>query len=223
LFHSENVFCHKLGIKKVSVSFATQRQNMIESQVRTNDVSDLPIIHAMEIIPREEFVDEKDAKFAYAEVEVSAKSGRKLLKARDFSKLAQACQINPGQNVLIIAGSGCYSAAVFSHLKANVTIVDSIEPANNNFTFIKDDINTLSEIKDGAYDIVFVDGAVEEIPENWFNKLRDGGKLAAICYDSSVGTAKVFVKSNEIVASRNFFEAKPPKLAELNRKIEFSL
>lgn len=208
---------------KVTVSFEAQRQNMIESQVRTNDVSDLNLINAISSINREEFVADSKISFAYAELEVESKSGRKLMKARDFSKLAQFAKIDPQNNVLVIAGSGGYSANVFKAMKTSVTIVDNKKCEFADITSIEDDIIVLKKIANDAYDVIFVDGGVETISPKWFDKLKENGRLALIQYETSVGVAKIFVKANGIVASKNYFEAKPPKLSETLKAHEFSL
>ncbi len=205
----------------VTVSFEEQRKNMIESQVRTNDVSDLALINAMSKVARENFVDEGNQKFAYAELDVKSKSGRTLMKVRDFSKLAQAAKVNSGEKVLIIGGSSGYSAEVFSQIGADVTIVDTIKCDFKNL--VTSDLSNLENIADDSFDLIFVDGGVETISKNWFAKLKNNGRLAVINYLTNVGVAQIYVKSNNVVASKNYFEAKPPKMPEFMRQVEFTL
>lgn len=205
----------------VTVSYEEQRKNMIESQVRTNDVSDLALINAMSIVARENFVAEGSQKFAYAELEVKSKTGRALMKVRDFSKLAQAAKVNSGEKVLIIGGSSGYSAEVFSQIGADVTIVDSIKCDFKNF--VSSNLDKLENIADDSFDLIFVDGGVETISKNWFAKLKNNGRLAVINYLTNVGVAQIYVKSNNVVASKNYFEAKPPKMPEFIRQAEFTL
>ncbi len=194
---------------------------MIESQVRTSDVSDLALINSMLDVAREDFVDEANHKFAYAELEVKSKTGRPLMKARDFSKLAQAAKIYAGEKILIIGGSAGYSAAVFTKIGANVTIVDSVDVDMPNS--IKSDLSKLENISDESFDLIFVDGGVETVSKNWFAKLKNNGRLAVINYLSNVGVAQIYVKSNNVVSSKNYFEAKPPKMPEFKRQVEFTL
>lgn len=205
----------------MTVSFEEQRKNMIESQVRTNDVSDLALINAMSKVARENFVDEGNQKFAYAELDVKSKSGRTLMKVRDFSKLAQAAKVNSGEKVLIIGGSSGYSAEVFSQIGADVTIVDTIKCDFKNL--VTSDLSNLENIADDSFDLIFVDGGVETISKNWFAKLKNNGRLAVINYLTNVGVAQIYVKSNNVVASKNYFEAKPPKMPEFMRQVEFTL
>jgi len=71
--------------------------------------------------------------------------------------------------------------------------------------------------------LIFVDGGVETISKNWFAKLKNNGRLAVINYLTNVGVAQIYVKSNNVVASKNYFEAKPPKMPEFIRQAEFTL
>ena len=108
------------------MDFAAARDTMIESQVRTNDVSDLALQGAMRVVERETFVVAEKRAFAYAEVTSPTPSGRWLWKPRDFSKLAQAANVMAGVRVLVIGGAGGYSAAVFAALGCTVTILDDL-------------------------------------------------------------------------------------------------
>ena len=67
---------------------AAARLNMVESQVRTQDVTDVRIQDAMRAIARETFVPSGKAYLAYADLEVEYAPGRWLLKPRDVSKLS---------------------------------------------------------------------------------------------------------------------------------------
>ena len=67
--------------------FAAARLNMVESQVRTHDVTDVRLHDAMRDLPRERFAPEGKAYLAYADVEVEYAPGRFLLKPRDVAKL----------------------------------------------------------------------------------------------------------------------------------------
>ena len=81
-------------------SFATQRLNMIEAQVRTNDVADPRIHAAMGEVPRERFVPAAKRALAYADVPVEVSPGRYLLDPRTFAKMLALADIGPEDKVL---------------------------------------------------------------------------------------------------------------------------
>ena len=94
----------------MSADFTTARLNMVESQVRTADVTDLAIHDAMRTVRREDLVAPAKAYAAYADSPIEYAPGRWLLKPRDVAKLLQALNPRPGERALAIAAP--YAAAV---------------------------------------------------------------------------------------------------------------
>ena len=48
------------------MSFESQRERMVEEQIRSRGVRDARVLEAMRMVPREQFVPERLAEFAYA-------------------------------------------------------------------------------------------------------------------------------------------------------------
>jgi protein-L-isoaspartate(D-aspartate) O-methyltransferase len=182
---------------------------MIESQVRTNDVSDLALQGAMRIVEREAFVVSEKRAFAYAEVTSPTPSGRWLWKPRDFSKLAQAANVMAGEQVLVIGGAGGYSAAVFAALGCTVTVLDDVAVDVPGVTSV---VGALEAPPAGPFDLVFVDGGVEAFPDAWTNILAEQGRLCVVVLKGPMGTANIFTKSGTSVAGRIVFDATVPPL-----------
>src|SRR6516225_7724188 len=101
---------------------AAARLNMVESQVRTQDVTDVRIQDAMRAIPRERFMPEGKAYLAYADAEAEYAPGRWALRPRDVAKLLQALRPMPGERCLAIAAP--YAAAVIETLGVAVERLD---------------------------------------------------------------------------------------------------
>ena len=191
------------------MDFAAARDTMIESQVRTNDVSDLALQGAMRVVEREAFVVAEKRAFAYAEVTSPTPSGRWLWKPRDFSKLAQAANVMAGEQVLVIGGAGGYSAAVFAALGCTVTVVDDVAVDVPGVTSV---VGALEAPPAGPFDLVFVDGGVEAFPDAWTNILAKKGRLCVVVLKGPMGTANIFTKSGTSVAGRIVFDATVPQL-----------
>src|SRR5881628_219225 len=90
--------------------FTAARENMVESQVRTADVTDVRIHDAMRAVAREQVLPSSKTYLAYADIEVEYAPGRWVLKPRDVAKLLQAARPMPGESALAIAAP--YAAAV---------------------------------------------------------------------------------------------------------------
>ena len=100
------------------VDAATQRLNMVESQVLTSDVNDRRILRAMRELPREVFVPAPMAALAYMDEAVPLTPpgpGRRwLLAPRLQAKLLQLAAIDDGYRVLDIGCASGYSSAVLA-------------------------------------------------------------------------------------------------------------
>lgn len=174
--------------------FAAARLNMVESQVRTQDVTDVRIHDAMRALPRERFVPQDKAHLAYADIEAEYAPGRWLLKPRDVAKLLQALRPMPGERVLAI--SAPYAAAVIEELGAQVTRVEAGEA-----------------LPAGPFDIVVSEGAVARAPDAWTAALAPAGRLGVVERDGPVGKAYLYVRTEEGAGRRDLFDCFPPVMA----------
>lgn len=172
------------------------RQNMVESQVRTNDVTDVRIHDAMRTVPRETFAPAGRAYLAYTDVEVEYAPGRWLLKPRDVAKLLHALRPASGDRALAIAAP--YAAALLESMGLTVERLDG------------DDLATVSP---QAYDLVVCEGAVARAPAAWTAGLALGGRLGVVERDGPVGKACVYQHAADGVGRRVVFDSTPPVLA----------
>ena len=172
------------------------RLNMVESQVRTADVTDVRIHDALRALPRERFMPPGKAHLAYADIEVEYAPGRWLLKPRDLAKLLQALRPMPGERALAIAAP--YGAAAIEHMGLSVSQLD------------EEDLSPPPS--EGGYDLVICEGAVSRAPQAWLSVLRPGGRLGVVERDGPVGKACLYISGEEGIGRRELFDATPPIL-----------
>lgn len=200
------------------MDFANARRHMVESQVRTNDVTDVRLQAALETIPRELFLPSELRAQAYVERELEYAPGRRLLTARDFAKLAAAAAPAPGDLVLnAVCGSG-YSTAIFAQLTEMVVALESDEAlcakAQDNFDTLGCG-NAAAIVGDpwkgapdqGPFDLIFICGVIEREPELLLQQLKDGGRLAAIMRRDGVSRGVIYVRSGDAFAYTEKFDA----------------
>jgi protein-L-isoaspartate(D-aspartate) O-methyltransferase len=173
----------------MAADFAAARLNMVESQVRTNDVTDVRLHDAMRTIPREDLLPPGKAYQAYADSSVEYAPGRYLLRPREVSKLLQALKPKAGERALAIAAP--YAGAVLEALGLSVERLDG------------EDLTQLS----GRYDLIVVEGAVTRAPDAWLNALAHGGRLGVIERDGPTAKAVLYVHAEDGVARRVLFDA----------------
>jgi len=212
--------------------YAAQRQNMVESQVRPNDVPDPRLQDAMRRVARERFVPASKRALAYADSTVEVVPGRYLLDPRSFAKLAQLAGIGANDRVLDVGCATGYSTAVLARLAQSVTGLeedaDLVRIASDmlaavgarNATVVQ---GMLTEgAKSGApYDVILIEGAVEEVPERLLAQLGEGGRLAAIAQKGAQGQARLYVREHGRIGSRAGFNATVPLLSGFRQKVGF--
>jgi protein-L-isoaspartate(D-aspartate) O-methyltransferase len=171
-------------------NFAAKRSAMVDSQLRTSDVNDPAVIRAMAHVPREDYVpaDRKDA--AYIDRAIALGNGRALNPPLATGRLLTVAQINAGDKVLLIGGATGYTAAVLVAMGAQVTAVEC-EKALVNSAAVEGVRNVVGPLEKGAkadapYDVLIIDGAVEQISDAIVTQLADDARVAVGIVDHGI-------------------------------------
>lgn len=216
------------------MDFNLAREIMVDSQIRPNDVTDAAIVAAFLRTPREEFVPSARRSVAYSEMEIETSRGRSLWTPRDTAKLIKMAQIQPGDVVLVIASGTGYEAALISHMADTVIALEDkpglVDAMATRFAGLGlDRIAPIEgKIAEGLagqspFDVIYVCGMVETLPDAWGAQLAEGGRLVAVVADKGrLGRGRVFTKAGSTLSSREGFDACPPRLTEFDRKASFT-
>jgi protein-L-isoaspartate(D-aspartate) O-methyltransferase len=198
---------------------------MIEAQVRTNDVPNRRVHQALGAVPREVFVPKSMRSFAYAELEIDAGHGRWVWRPRDVAKLLNALDPQPGEVALVVAGGAGYAAAALAQLCETVIVLDAgaervaqatktlTEAGAANAAAVAGDLKA-GRPADGPYGVIWIDGAVAEVPAALLDQLAEGGRLGVIVREGAVGRARVYTRARGVASARYVFDATVPPLAE---------
>lgn len=209
------------------MDFAAARKIMVDSQVRVNDVTDRALQAALLAVPRERFLPESRAFSAYAEVEPEIAGGRKLMMARDLSKLLMAIDARPGETALAIAGP--YAAAVLANLGLTVTAQEADAAVFDVVGGALAEAGVSTQAAPFArpalqgVDVIVSEAAVPARPESWIAALKVGGRLAVVERSGPAGKAVLYVRGENGVSRRELFDAAPPVLVELAPEPGFAL
>lgn len=214
--------------------FARRRTIMVDTQVRPSDVTKFPIIDAMLSVPRELFVPDSLKEAAYAGENLEIAPGRHLLDPRTFAKILEAAEIDPSDLVLDIACGLGYSSAIAAHLAEAVVAVEdtpemcsaaeaALAEANVDNVAVVEGVLSEGAAKHGPYDIILIQGGVEQVPQTLLDQLKDGGRLVAIFEDGRLGTVRVGLRADNTISWRYAFNANAPVLNEFRKAAEFAL
>jgi len=212
--------------------YATQRFNMVETQVRTNDVTDVRLHQVMNAVARERFVPAAKRAVAYADVPVEVAPGRFLLDPRTFAKLLQLANLRGTDTVLDVACGTGYSSVVIGRIVRSVValeqdadlvrIASDMIPASGapNVTVVQGGLTEGHKAR-APYSLICINGAVESVPDSLFDQLAEGGRLVAVIQSGAQGHAHLFVKDKGRVGGRADFDATVPALAGFKKVVGF--
>ncbi len=178
-----------------TLSFATARQAMVDSQLRTNSVNDPRVVDAMANVPREQFLPAHLRNVAYRDRPLPLGAGRMHNDPLATGRLLVAAEIAPADRVLLIGAAGGYAAALLARLAAHVVAVEeSADLAATARTALAGIGNV--ELVEGPlnqgwaagapYDVIVIDGAVERLPDGFVEQCRPDGRIVTGIVDRGV-------------------------------------
>ena len=205
---------------------------MVDRQVRPSDVTSFPIIEAMLSVPRERFAPAALRAVCYAGGDLAQGGGRFALDPRVFAKLIDAADIGPDDLALDLGCGLGYSTAVLARLAAAVVAVESDESlarqAQATLTELEVDTATVEHgpleagaPASGPYDVIFLNGAVQALPEAVVAQLRIGGRMVGVDVSDGVGRASVWTRGEGGLTRRRAFDANAPLLDGFEKAAAF--
>ena len=214
------------------IDYAAARTAMVDRQVRPSDVTSFPIIEAMLNVPRERFTPPALRPVAYAGEHLTLGPSRVMLDPRTFAKMLDAADPGPDDLVLDLGCGLGYSAAVLARMAAAVIAVEE-DPA-----MARSAAATLTELavdnaevveaplvagapEHAAYNVILIEGGVEEVPEALLAQLRDGGRMAFVHMDGDFGRCEVLTRTGDRFGRRRAFDAAAPVAPGFTRHDEF--
>jgi len=206
--------------------YAAARTLMVETQIRTEGVTDYRIIRTMAEVPRERFVPSRARPFAYTDIDIAVKDDghtRHMIRPATLARLIQAATIAPGDFVLVVGCGTGYTAAVIANLATSVIALESDEhlAQSAGATLTDLGIGNVAVVTgpleagypaEAPYDVIFVDGAVEFVPEALLAQLKEGGRLVAVVGYNRAASAMVYTRTDDDIGSRPAFDAFVPAL-----------
>lgn len=199
---------------------------MIESQLRPQGVTDRALLGAMGSVAREAFVPTDARPLAYSDRSVPLGNGRFLSAPTALGQLLTDIAPQAGERALVVGGGSGYSATILAAMGVNVTVLES-DPAlaadarANGITTVEGTL-AAGHSADAPYDIILIDGAVEQVPDALIAQLADGGRLGAALIDRSVTRLVVGRKSGNAFGFLSLGDAGVPALPGFTRAPVFT-
>jgi protein-L-isoaspartate(D-aspartate) O-methyltransferase len=161
---------------------------MVERQIRRRGVTDEDVLHAMERVPRHEFVPEKYQAQAYADHPLPIGYGQTISQPYIVALMTELLELETTDRVLEIGTGSGYQAAILAEIVAEVYTVEIVEPLaieakqrleqlgyTNVHTLHADGYHGWEE--HAPYDAIIVTAAPAHIPQPLVRQLKDGARL----------------------------------------------
>lgn len=214
------------------LDFDQARENMVESQIRTNKVTDERLIDALRTVPREDFLPDALKSVAYIDEDLHLGGGRYMTEPMVLARLLQAADVGSGDAALVVGCTTGYAVALLAQLAETVVGIDDraelVAAAEKNLAALGIDNAPVIErpLTEGypqqaPYAIILIEGRCGEVPDAITDQLAHGGRLVTVIDDDGVGKATLIKRSGDVVSGRVLFDAQVPSLACFARKPEF--
>jgi protein-L-isoaspartate(D-aspartate) O-methyltransferase len=169
------------------LDFDQLRRAMVSNQLRTNRVTDAAVLAAMDVVPRERFVSEDHAGVAYRDITVPLGEGRALNPPIATGRLLNAARPQAGERVLVIGSATGYVAALLEEMDCIVTALEQAPALIARATVTTVEGPLAAGWPEAApYDFIYIDGAVEQVPQAIIDQLVDNGRLVGAIVERGV-------------------------------------
>lgn len=199
--------------------FETTRRAMVSNQLRTTAVDDPRVVDAMARVPREDFVPADRRDVAYTDISIPLGEGRALNAPMTTARLINEAGITSGDRVLIVGSATGYAVAVAKLLAGSVVGVET-NPAIGTG-------DVTGPLEAGApdhapFDVIVIDGAVEEVPQALIDQLAPCGRLATGIIENGVTRLAVGRRGGAGFALNAFADADAVELPGFARPRAFT-
>lgn len=185
--------------------FAAARRAMIDSQLRPLGVTDASVLAAMAAVPREQFVPEAVRALAYSDRPLDMGGGKALMPPAALAKLITELQPRAGERALVVGPAPNYAARVLETMGLVVDVADGPAVTGK-----------------GQYDLILIDGAVEEVPASLVGRLNPEGRLGTGIADNGVTRLAVGRVAGGVLGLRRFADGQVPLLSAFSRPRAFT-
>ena len=220
------------------MDFATQRRNMVDSQIRTKDVTDPLVTRAFLEVPREKFVPKHLIDRAYIDEDVCVREAdgdgpaRYIMEPVPLAALIALARVDKTSIVLDVGCATGYSTAILSLLADSVVALEPDEELARIATenLIEGGYSNAAVVQgplaagwpgEAPYDVIVLNGAVDEVPDALTAQLRDGGRLVAVHGEGLAAQGHLTIRRGSTVSSRFAFNAAVEPLPGFEREVGF--
>lgn len=221
-----------------AIDTSTLRRTLIDCQIRPFGVTDQRLLGRFLETPRELFAPAGQETIAYSDMEIRHRleggGARSMLAPLVLARLLQEALILPTDRALDIGGATGYSAAILSGLAASVIALESDQAlsrraAENFHTLGLGNVEAVcGPLPEGVpargpFDVVLINGAVEDRLDQLLGQLAPNGRLVALePHAAGAGRAVLWIREGDNISERPVFDAAAQPLPEFLKAPAFA-
>ena len=186
----------------------------------------------LSLLNREKFVPKSLNGVAYLDDDIQVAPGRSLMGPMVFARLVDAAKVKNTDLILDVGCATGYSSAVFGQLAEAVVALEEDEALAEEATNILagQSCDNVAVVKgplvdglaaQGPYDLIFINGMIDQIPPQLSDQVADGGRLICVLNDKGIGKASYVTYENGLMAKRTLFDVHIPGLAAFKKQDKF--
>lgn len=206
--------------------FSLARRTMVDNQLRPQGVTDRRVLAAMGKLERERYVPETARALAYFDRAVRIGEGRYLMPPAALGRLLTEVQLRPGERALVVGSGTGYSAAVLREAGLDIVALESDAglAAHAQSAGVETVVGPLADgwSKGAPYDLILLEGAVEEIPAALAGQLAPGGRIAGAIVDRGIARLSVGTSAGGSIGWRSLADSDVGPLPGFERPRAFT-
>jgi protein-L-isoaspartate(D-aspartate) O-methyltransferase len=185
-----------------------RRRLMVNAQLRGRDIVDERVLRAMEVVPRELFVDEPERPRAYDDAALPIGEGQTISQPYMVARICEALKLGGDERVLDVGTGSGYQAAVLAELAEQVHTIERLpelaERARERLAaagYDNVDVHvgdgTLGLLEHAPFDAIAVAAAAPGFPQTLYEQLKPRGRLVVPVGGARGQRLEVAVRSPE--------------------------
>jgi protein-L-isoaspartate(D-aspartate) O-methyltransferase len=168
--------------------FASEREEMVERQLRRRGINEPEILDAFRAVPREAFVSDEYAGLAYGDHPLPIEANQTISQPYIVALMIEAAAIESGARVLEVGSGSGYAAAVISRIADKVIGIERqhelVEVARerlarlgyDNVEIVEGD-GTTGWPDQAPFDAILAAASGRHVPQSLVDQLKPGGRL----------------------------------------------
>nr|WP_295373973.1 protein-L-isoaspartate(D-aspartate) O-methyltransferase [uncultured Sphingosinicella sp.] len=168
--------------------FAAAREKMVERQIAARGIHDERVLAAMRAVPREAFVPEHLAEFAYEDAPLPIEADQTISQPYIVALMLEAAELEGSDKVLEVGSGSGYAAAVLAqvvdeviaierHLELATLAGERMERLGYENVSIYEGDGTRGFPEEAPFDAVIVSASGSHVPDVLLQQLEVGGRL----------------------------------------------